>query len=202
MSAAEATGSDFILKNALKPMDTMMDKVQTVDLKGERFRAWGPFGIAPHSDVAKPNVHSTLQAAVPFARAGAIILGNPRWKKKYGAQAMRYIAFGDSAVIQYWYLGRFNRVVPWLDTEHVPIWNDNATNMGLVGTYLTKYRQLCEEVALSVGQAFQAKLAPSGRGWIWKVIPFPSARIRTTPRGRSATRPGSRIPHTPTASRL
>src|SRR5262249_36492328 len=62
-----------------------------------------------------------------------------------------------------------------LDTEHVPIWNDNATNMGLVATYLytATGNELYKEVALGVGQAFQAKLSPWGRGWIWESHTIP-----------------------------
>jgi hypothetical protein len=175
LSAAEATGSDFVMKRAVKALDTMVAQAQTIEYKGEKFQAWGPFMIAPHSDVSKPNVHYTLQAAVPLARAAYLILSRPEWRTKYEASAQRYIAFLDSSIVRYWYLTQYRRTVPWLNTEHVPIWNDNATNMGLVATFL--YRATgdptAKEIALAVGQAFQAKLAPTGRGWIWESHTIP-----------------------------
>ncbi len=175
LSAVEATESEWLLKKTLRYMDTMMRKAQTIDYKGRAYKAWGPFVISPHSDIPKPNVHYTLQATVPFARAAAIIRANSDWRSAYGDRAHRYIEFADSAVIQYWYLTQYNRKTPWLDTEHVPIWNDNATNMGLVATYLyaATGNDLYKEVALSVGQAFQAKLSPWNRGWIWESHTIP-----------------------------
>ncbi len=175
LSAAEATHSDAIMKKAVHYMDNMMATVQTVQFQGATYQAWAPFLIGPNTDVPKPNVHYTLQATVPLARAAALIYADPAWKAKYKANADRYVAFANSAVLQYWYLGQFQRKVPWLDTEHVPIWNDNATNMGLVAVYLYKATRsdLAKEVALAVGQAFQKKLAISGRGWIWEPHTIP-----------------------------
>jgi len=175
LSAVEATGSESLLKKTTRYMDNMMTSVQSIDYKGKTYQAWGPFVIAPHSEIPKPNVHYTLQATVPFARAASIILRHSGWSAKYSDKAQRYIEFANSAVIQYWYLAQYNRHVPWLDTEHVPIWNDNSTNMGLVATYLYSATgdPLYREVAVGVGQAFQAKLSPSGRGWIWESHTIP-----------------------------
>jgi hypothetical protein len=175
LSAAEATNSDFIMHRVVRMLDLMVGTAQTIQDKGESYQAWGPFMIAPHSDVAKPNVHYTLQGAVPLARAAYLIRSRPQWNAKYEANAQRYVDFLDSAIVRYWYLNQYKRTVPWLNTEHVPIWNDNATNMGLVATYL--YRATgdptAKEIALAVGQAFQAKLSPAGRGWIWESHTIP-----------------------------
>ena len=175
LSAAEATQSDWLLKKTVHYMDNMLRTAQTIDYKGKPYKACGPFVISPFSDVTKPNVHFTLQATVPFARAAAIIRNNPRWRSTYDNTAHRYIEFADSAVIQYWYITQYNRHVPWLDVEHVPIWNDNSTNMGLVATYLyaATGNDVDKEVALGVGQAFQAKLSPWNRGWIWESHTIP-----------------------------
>ena len=103
-----------------------------------------------------------------------IIMRNPLFKSKYKADAKRYSDFVDQSVIQYWYLDQFHQRVPWLDQE-VLIWNDNATNMGLVATFLYEATgsPMSLEIARTVGQAFKGKLSPCGRGWIWESQTIP-----------------------------
>jgi hypothetical protein len=169
LSAVEATGSERLLRQVMRYLDTMLATAQTIQNDGQTYKAWGPFVITPQSDVQKPIAHYTLQAMVPVARCAAVIMRNPKFRAKYASQAQRYIQFADSSVIQYWYIGQFHRRVPWLDAE-VPVWNDNATNMGLVATFLYQASgdPVAWEVASAVGHAFQSKLAPQGRGWVWE----------------------------------
>lgn len=174
LSAVEATGSEAILREVMHDLDTMLSTAQTIEYNGKLYKAWGPFVITPQTDVQKPIAHYTLQAMVPVARTAAIIMRNPKFKERYANRARRYIAFADSSIVQYWYLEQFHRRVPWLDAN-VPIWNDNATNMGLVATFLYQATgdPMHLEIATSVGKAFQAKLFPQGRGWIWESQTIP-----------------------------
>ena len=96
-------------------------------------------------------------------------MNNPDFQAKYADAAKRYSDFATDSVIRYWYLAQYNRRVPWLDQE-VTIWNDNATNMGLVATFLYEATKdpIDFEVAHNIGLAFQSKLAPCRRGWIWE----------------------------------
>lgn len=174
LSAVEATQSERLLRRAMTYLDAMVSRARVIRSNQVTYRAWGPFVISPHSDVARPNVHYTLQAMVPVARAAAIIRKTPAFREKYDAVAGRYAAFADDVVIRYWYIDQYHRSVPWLD-ETISIWNDNATNMGLVATFLYQatHDPTALEVAMSVGSAFQAKLAPQGRGWIWESQTIP-----------------------------
>jgi hypothetical protein len=174
LSAVEATGSERLLRQVMRYLDTMLATAQTIQDHDQTYKAWGPFVITPQSDVQKPIAHYTLQAMVPVARCAAIIMKNPAFRAKYATEAQRYIQFADNSVIQYWYLGQFHRRVPWLDAE-VPVWNDNATNMGLVATFLYQASgdSVAWEVANAVGHAFQSKLSPQGRGWIWESQTIP-----------------------------
>jgi hypothetical protein len=174
LSAVEATGSERLLRRVMRVEDTMLPTAQKVPSHGKVFAAWGPFVITPQTDIPKPIAHYTLQAMVPIARTAAVIMRNDRFKTKYAVQAKRYGDFAEEAVVQYWYLDQFNRRVPWLDQE-VPIWNDNATNMGLVATFLYEATGGAYdlEIARTVGQAFKGKLAPCGRGWVWESQTIP-----------------------------
>jgi hypothetical protein len=175
LSAAEATGSRYILKKTLGHLDAMIATAITIQYKGETFHVWGPFNVTPRDIVEKPNVHFTLQAAVPLARAAAIIKHNPKFMRSYGNRVGPYTDFVKSAVFDLWYKIEYRNTVPWINVEYVPIWNDNATNMGLCALFMydatgdTYYR----DIATAVGEAFKAKLTPSGRGWIWESNTIP-----------------------------
>ncbi len=169
LSAVEATGSDRLLRQVMSYLDVMLRTARPIEFEGKSYRAWGPFTITPQTDIPRPLAHYTLQAMVPMARAAAVIMRNPEFRAKYAEASKRYSDFADESIVQYWYIGQFHRHMPWLDQE-VPIWNDNATNIGLVATFLYQATgdATAAEIARTVGRAFQSKLAPCGRGWIWE----------------------------------
>lgn len=175
LSAVDATGSQRLLKRSLYYMDNMMDTAVPLQHKGKNYTVWRPFKVTPKSPVPKPDVHYTLQAAVPLARAAAIIQKNPVWRERYKDQAKRYTDFVKSAVFDYWWEGEYRRQVPWLNTDYVPIWNDNGTNMGLCALFMFEATgdPLYGEIAKQVGAAFQAKLTPVDRAWIWESNTIP-----------------------------
>ncbi|HAM36594.1 MAG TPA: hypothetical protein DEB40_14885 [Elusimicrobia bacterium] len=170
LSAVEGTEDERLLRRTLRYIDNMLDTAKEFRDQGKSFRVWGPFFITPDSAVPAPILHFTFQAMVPIARAAAVIRSNPRWRKRYDAQARRYIAFVDQAVVQYWYHGQLQEQVPWLNPDRFPIWNDNGSNMGLNLMFLCQatadplYCRLSDEI----GAAFKNKLAPWRTGWIWE----------------------------------
>lgn len=170
LSAAEGTGSERILRRAMRLMDAMIATAQDFEDHGRVYKAWGPFSITADSSVPKPNLHYTFQAVVPIARAAAIIQARPAWKAKYADAAGRYAAFADQTIIQYWYHVQLKDRIPWIDPDHFPIWNDNGSNLGLTATFLYQATgdPVCLSIGKRVGEAFQGKLAPAGRGWIWE----------------------------------
>ncbi len=175
LSAVEATGSERLLKKSLHYMDNMVGTAVPLQHKGLRYTVWKPFKVTPKSPVPKPDVHYTLQAAVPLARAAAIIKKNPAFREKYALQAQRYTEFVQSAVFDYWWEGEYHKKVPWLNVDYVPIWNDNGTNMGLCAIFM--YEATGDEkyaaIAKEVGYAFQAKLTQVDRAWIWESNTIP-----------------------------
>lgn len=175
LSAVEATGSHRILRKSLYYMDNMVNTAVPLQHKGRRYTVWKPFKVTPKSPVPKPDVHYTLQAAVPLARAAAIIRKNPEFQKRYAAQIKRYTDFVKSAVFDYWWEDEYRRQVPWLNTDYVPIWNDNGTNMGLCALFMYQATgdPIYAEIAKQVGTAFQAKLSVAQRGWIWESNTIP-----------------------------
>ncbi len=175
LSAVEATGSERLLKKSLYYMDNMVAAAVPLQHKGKNYMVWKPFKVTPKSPVPKPDVHFTLQAAVPLARAAAIIRKNPAFSEKYGAQATRYTEFVKSAVFDYWWENEYYRKVPWLNVDYVSIWNDNGTNMGLCAIFMYEATgdPVYGEIAKDVGAAFQAKLSPAERGWIWESHTIP-----------------------------
>src|SRR5690349_11882822 len=72
LSAVEATGSDRLLRRAMRYVESMIATSRVLRSGDKTYRAWGPFVISPQSDILKPNVHYTLQAMVPVARLAAI----------------------------------------------------------------------------------------------------------------------------------
>jgi hypothetical protein len=170
LSAVEGTGDERILKRTIHYLDNMIAASKEFRSRGKTYRVWGPFAVTPVSSVPTPSLHYTFQALVPMARAAAIIRSDPRFKRRYGAASDRYIAFVDQVLIQYWYLGPLNENVPWLNKDVFPIWNDNASNMGLNAMFLCRatgeplYCRLTDEI----GTAFKQKLSPYRAGWIWE----------------------------------
>jgi len=170
LSAAEGTGSTRILRKALRIINTMISTAQEFESGGKCFKAWRPFAITADSTIARPNLHFTFQATVPIARAAAIIMDHPRWKRKYADTASRYIDFVDQSIIQYWYHTQLKDDIPWINPDHFPIWNDNGSNLALNATYLFQAtgNPLYFSVCSKIGRALQAKLEPVGNAWIWE----------------------------------
>lgn len=175
LSAVEATGSHRLLKKSLYYMDNMVATGVPLKHKGKDYVVWKPFKVTPKSAVPKPDVHYTLQAAVPLARAAAIINKNPEFREKYADQARTYTDFVKSAVFDYWWRDEYRKKVPWLNVDYVPIWNDNATNMGLCALFMFEATgdPMYAEIAKEVGAAFQDKLSPVDRAWIWESHTIP-----------------------------
>jgi hypothetical protein len=175
LSAVEATHSERLLKKTLHYLDTMVNTAVPFRYQNHDYVVWGPFNITPGVPYRRPNVHYTLQAAVPLARAAAIIERNPDFKRLHKQQADRYANFVRSAVFDFWYRDQYNSQVPWLNTEYVPIWNDNATNIGLCAVFMydatgeTQYAVIAKDV----GAAFANKLNSVGRAWIWESNTIP-----------------------------
>ncbi|MDD5657268.1 MAG: hypothetical protein PHF00_08450, partial [Elusimicrobia bacterium] len=170
LSAAEGTGSERLLRRVMRNLDAMIAAAEPFEDGGRPCRGWKPFYVTADSSVARPSLHFTFQAAVPVGRAAAVIMSRPRWRAKYGADARRYAAFADELVIQYWYRARMRERIAWIDPDHFPLWNDNASNLALVAVFLYQATgdPVCKDIGLRVGRAFQAKLAPAGNGWIWE----------------------------------
>ncbi|HAM35744.1 MAG TPA: hypothetical protein DEB40_06625 [Elusimicrobia bacterium] len=170
LSAAEGTGSDRILERAIRAMDTMVSTAHDFQENGRTYKAWKPFFITPDSTLAHPSLHYTFQASVPLARAAAIIMARPEWRTRYAAAARRYTAFVDATVIQYWCRSQLHGDIPWVNPDHFPIWNDNGANLGLITAFLyqaTGDRRYAD-MARRIGRAFESKIKPAGRGWIWE----------------------------------
>lgn len=166
LSAFEATGDERLLKRTLGLMDEMASRTR----RFEGHEVWGPFAVTPDSPVPRPILHFTFQAAVPFARAAAIIRSEPRLAKKYGKTADRYVQFVDDCVVKYFYEVQLERRIPWLDPDQFPLWNDNASNLALNAAFLcraTGDEQHCG-LAKTIGEGFKSKLRPYKGGWIWE----------------------------------
>lgn len=170
ISAAEGTGSDLLMRRVIRIIDTMLSTARQFESHGRIYYAWRPFSITADTAIPRPNLHFTFQATVPVARAAAVIMTHPEWKKKYESTARRYIAYADQSIIQYWYHDQLKDEIPWINPDHFPIWNDNGSNLGLITVFL--YRAtgdpLYRDLSKRIGCAFQAKLSPYGNGWIWE----------------------------------
>ena len=175
LSAVEGTGNERLLRRTLRNIDVMIDQAKDFTDHGRHYRAWPPFSVTPDTLVPEPNLHFTFQAMVPIARAAAIIRRNPRFRARYDAEAKRYVAFVDQAIIQYWFKSRLKEEIPWINLDHFPIWNDNGSNLALIATFLYEATgdPTYENIARQIGQAFKAKLSPVGQGWIWESQTIP-----------------------------
>lgn len=169
LSAAEGTGSERTLRRALAVIDTMLTTSERFEYRGRDYPAWKPFTITADTSIPRPNLHFSFQATVPIARAAAIINRNPDWRVKYRVSADRYIQFADHSIIQYWYHEVMGGEIPWLDTDRFPLWNDNASNLGLVAVFLYEAtgNQSYRSIAGTVAKSLKAKLVPHKNGWIW-----------------------------------
>jgi hypothetical protein len=158
------------MKKTLHTMDKMLEKTITMSYKGSTYQVWGPFNITPSSPVEKPNVHFTLQAAVPFVRAAAIIKRNPDFFEEFGDRVGPYTSFVKSAIFDFWYKTEYGERVPWINVEYVPIWNDNATNMGLCAVFMYQATgdPFYQNITKKIAEAFNAKLVASDRSWTWE----------------------------------
>lgn len=170
LSAYEATGDERLLRRALKTMDTMLATARDFEEGGRVFRVWGPYWLTPRSAVPRPHMTFTLQAAVPFARAAAIIRGDTRLGRRYGERAERYFRLVDGAVFGYFYEQQLAGTIPWLDTDEFPLWTDDASGLALNAAFLCRAggRKRHCDMARLVGAAFKAKLRPYKTGWVWE----------------------------------
>ncbi|MCR4294657.1 MAG: hypothetical protein NUW21_03935, partial [Elusimicrobia bacterium] len=170
LSAAEGTGDERVLRRALRAMDVMIAASKEFPDGGRTYRVWGPFTVTADSPVPRPSLHFTFQAAVPFARAAAVIRAHPRFRTRHEDAARRYVEFADQLVIGYFYRRQLRASIPWLDPDRFPIWNDNASNLGLTAAYLCQAGGDPEHcrIARTIGLAFKKKLAPYRGGWIWE----------------------------------
>ena len=170
LSAAEGTGSEHLLRVAMRYMDAMIATAEEYEDHGRKYKAWRPFTVDTTSMLPRPNLHFTLQATVPLARAAAIIMTHPEWKAKYGGAARRYIEFTDQSIIQYWYHSKLHDQIPWINPDLFPLWNDNASNLALNTTFL--YQATGDpgylDVSLKIGRYFRKKIRPYKTGWIWE----------------------------------
>lgn len=170
LSAFEATGDERLLRRAIRLMDTMVEASRDFREGDRNFRVWGPYAVSADSPAPRPNLHFTFQAAVPLARAAAIIRSHERLEKRHGRAAQRYIQFVDGSVMRYFFEVQLARDVPWLDTDRFPIWNDNASNLALNAAFLcraTGESRHCE-LAHRIAEGFKAQLRVYRGGWIWE----------------------------------
>jgi len=175
LSAVEGTGDERLLRQTLRYLDIMINQSEDFTDHNHHYQAWRPFTVTPDTLVPEPNLHFTFQSMVPIARAAAIIIKTPRFKTRYGGTARRYTAFVDQAIIQYWLKNRLKGEIPWINTDHFPIWNDNGSNLALTATFLYQATgdRFYQDVARKIGEAFKAKLIPVRRGWIWESQTIP-----------------------------
>lgn len=170
LSAYEATADERLLRRAFRLMDAMLATARDFEEGGRVFRVWGPYWVTPRSPVPRPHLTFTLQAAVPFARAAAIVRGDTRLGQRYGPRAELYYRFVDGAVFGYFYGQQLGERIPWLDTDEFPLWTDEASVLALNAAFLCRAggRKRHCDMARLVGTAFKAKLRPYKTGWVWE----------------------------------
>ncbi len=169
LSAAEGTRSTRLLRMAMGYIDTMIATTGNFEEGGQVYHVWKPFTLDGNSTRPRPSLQYTFQATVPIARAAALIMADPQWRKKYGADARRYVEFVDQYVFRYWYHLQLKDTIPWINHDIFPVWHGNSSNLALNAAFLyqatgnTSYR----DIGLKIGTSFKAKLKPYGNGWIW-----------------------------------
>jgi hypothetical protein len=170
LSAFEATGDERLLRRSFKLMDAMVDAAKDFEEDGRVFRVWGPFWVRPESPAPRPQLHFTFQAAVPFARAAAIVSRDPELALRFGARADRYYRFVDNCVFDYFFEQQLKRKIPWINPEDFPHWNDNGSNLALNAAFMCEARGRSRHcvTARIIGAAFKDKLRVYKTGWIWE----------------------------------
>lgn len=178
LSAYEATADERVLRRAVGLMDAMLASARDFEEDGKVYRVWGPFGVTALSAVPRPHMHYTLQAAIPFARAAALIRADTRLGRLYGERADRYARFVDGAIFGYYYGQQLKGRLSWLDPDEHPLWNEDASALALSAAFLCRAQGRARHCALAreLGAAFKAKLQPYKTGWVWdnQAIPIGS----------------------------
>ena len=133
LSAVEKTQDEAMLQKVIHYIDNMLSK--TTVKAGHK--VWGPF----ESSSGRPIQLYFYKACTPIARAAAVIMRNPTFRKKYGSAATRYINFLDDSFIQYFYVETFGKKIPFLDKDLGGInttvsWSDKLSLFGETATSL------------------------------------------------------------------